>query len=78
MRCCSGVSRFEVDKGARSAGRRIPTDAHRAGCMIHSLNDPQAAVEHQYEYREGEGGSNGNLVQAYTDEPSHTGKAIRN
>jgi hypothetical protein len=46
--------------------------------MIHSLNDPQAAVEHQYEYREGEGGSNGNLVQAYTDEPSHTGKAIRN
>jgi hypothetical protein len=41
------------------------------------MNDPQAAVEAQYDYRESvKAKGNGNLlVQAYTDERSHTGQS---
>ena len=44
---------------------------------IHSINDPQVAVESQSFYREAaaRGGTAGNLVQAYTDEPEHTGQS---
>ncbi len=44
---------------------------------IHSINDPQVAVEHQSVYRDAaaKGGSGERLVQAYTDEPEHTGQS---
>ncbi len=44
---------------------------------IHSVNDPQVAVEHQTFYREAarRGGSADRLVQAYTTEAEHTGQS---
>lgn len=76
----SGVARFEADPAAVAA---LAADGVAKGTLtvpvvsIHSLNDPQAAVEHQYEYREKvkAAGNGPLLVQAYTDEPSHTGQS---
>jgi hypothetical protein len=44
---------------------------------IHSLNDPQAAVEAQYEYRVKvqAAGNAARLSQAYTDEVGHTAQS---
>ena len=74
------VTRFEADAGARAA---LIADGQPTGAIsipvisIHSMNDPQAAVEAQYDYREGvKAKGKGNfLVQAYTDERSHTGQS---
>ena len=74
------VTRFEADAGARAA---LIADGQPTGAIsipvvsIHSMNDPQAAVEAQYDYRESvKARSKGNLlVQAYTDERSHTGQS---
>lgn len=75
-----GVARFEADAAARAA---LIADGQASGAIsipvvsIHSMNDPQAAVEAQYDYRESvkaKGNSN-RLVQAYTDERAHTGQS---
>jgi hypothetical protein len=74
------VTRFEADAGARAA---LIADGQPTGAIsipvvsIHSMNDPQAAVEAQYDYRESvKAKGKGNLlVQAYTDERSHTGQS---
>jgi hypothetical protein len=76
----SGVARFDADPAAVAA---LAADGVAKGTLtvpvvsIHSLNDPQAAVEHQYEYRAKvtAAGHGDLLVQAYTDEPSHTGQS---
>jgi len=76
----SGVARFEADPAAEAA---LKADGVASGNIaipvvsIHSLNDPQAAVEAQYEYRErvkamGHGDL---LVQNYTDENIHVGQS---
>ena len=75
-----GVTRFEADAAARAA---LIADGQATGAIsipvvsIHSMNDPQAAVEAQYDYRESvKAKGKGNLlVQAYTDEASHTGQS---
>jgi hypothetical protein len=72
-----GVTRFEADASARAA---LIADGQPTGAItipvvsIHSMNDPQAAVEAQHDYREYvRAKGNGNLlVQAYTDERGHT------
>ena len=74
------VERFDADAAALAA---ITADGQPTGALpvpvisIHSLNDPQAAVEAQYEYRERvhAAGNGGRLVQAYTDEPAHTAQS---
>jgi hypothetical protein len=75
-----GVTRFEADAAARAA---LIADGQPTGAItipvvsIHSMNDPQAAVEAQYEYREAvKSKGNGNLLlQAYTDEGAHTAQS---
>ena len=75
-----GITRFEADASARSA---LMADGHPTGVLtvplvsIHSMNDPQAAVEAQFEYRESvkNKGNRTRLVQAYTDERAHTGQS---
>ena len=75
-----GVTRFEVDAAARAA---LVADGQPTGAIsipvvsIHSMNDPQAAVEAQYDYRGGvrAKGKGNLLVQAYTDERAHTGQS---
>nr|ACN58794.1 putative membrane protein [uncultured bacterium BLR9] len=76
----AGVPRFDSDPAAVAA---LKADGVASGNItipvvsIHSLNDPQAAVEAQYEYREkvkamGHGDL---LVQNYTDENIHVGQS---
>ena len=75
-----GVTRFEADAAARAA---LVADGQPTGAItipvvsIHSMNDPQAAVEAQYEYREAvkSKGKGNLLVQAYTDEGAHTAQS---
>jgi hypothetical protein len=75
-----GVMRFEADAAARAA---LIADGQPTGAIaipvvsIHSMNDPQAAVEAQYEYREAvkSKGKGDLLVQAYTDEGAHTAQS---
>lgn len=74
------VERFDADREALIA---ITFDGQPTGALpvpavsIHSLNDPQAAVEAQFEYRERvrAAGNSARLAQAYTDEPAHTAQS---
>jgi hypothetical protein len=75
-----GVARFDAEPAAAAA---LQADGQPTGALtvpvvsIHSMNDPQAAVEAQYEYR-GKviaAGNGARLVQAYTDENEHTGQS---
>nr|ACN58924.1 putative membrane protein [uncultured bacterium BLR7] len=76
----SGVARFEADPAAVAALR---ADGVASGNIlipvvsIHSLNDPQAAVEHQAEYaaKVKAAGKSDLLVQNYTDENIHVGQS---
>ena len=76
----AGVERFDADAGALAA---LNADGVATGALsvpvvsIHSLNDPQVAVEMQYEYRARvtAAGNGDRLVQAYTDERAHTGQS---
>ena len=60
-----------------------PRSAQGAGSLpvpvlsIHSVNDPQVAVEMQSSYRDAvhAAGNGERLVQAYTDENAHTGQS---
>ena len=75
-----GVARFAADSAALAA---LKADGEASGVLpipvlsIHSINDPQVAVEVQSAYREmvGSAGSGNRLVQSYTDEPAHTGQS---
>lgn len=75
-----GVTRFDADPAALAA---LNADAQPTGALavpvvsIHSLNDPQAAVEGQYEFRERAkaAGNADRLVQAYTDENQHAAQS---
>jgi len=74
------VERFDADPQALAA---ITADGQPTGVApvpvisINSANDPQAAVEAQYEYRARvqATGSGQRLVRAYTDEPGHTAQS---
>ena len=74
------VERFDADTAALNA---ITADGQPTGALpvpvvsIHSMSDPQAAVEAQYEYRARvlAAGNGARLVQAYTDEPAHTAQS---
>ena len=74
------VERFDADPAALAA---ITADGQPTGALpvpvvsIHSMNDPQAAVEAQYEYRARvlTAGNGVRLMQAYTDEPAHTAQS---
>ena len=74
------VERFAADPGALAA---LTADGQPTGALpvpvvsIHSMNDPQAAVEAQFEFRErvGAAGNSNRLVQAYTDENAHTAQS---
>ena len=74
------VVRFDLDFDARAA---LKADGKPTGALpipmvaIHSINDPQVAVEVESAYRDAVRGA-GNvdrLVQAYTDERQHTGQS---
>lgn len=74
------VVRFDADPEARIA---LKADGQPTGALpipmvaIHSINDPQVAVEVESAYRDTVRGA-GNadrLVQAYTDESQHTGQS---
>jgi hypothetical protein len=75
-----GIARFDADPAAFAA---LNADAQPTGALavpvvsIHSMNDPQAAVEGQYEYRERvkAAGNADYLVQAYTDENQHAAQS---
>jgi pimeloyl-ACP methyl ester carboxylesterase len=75
-----GIMRFEADTAARTA---LIADGQATGAItvpvvsIHSMNDPQAAVEAQWEYRDRvrSAGKGNLLVQAYTDERVHVGQS---
>ena len=74
------VERFDADPAALA---KLTADGQPTGTApvpvlsIHSFNDPQAAVEAQYEYRAAvqKAGHGARLVQAYTDEPAHTAQS---
>jgi hypothetical protein len=74
------ILRFAADPTALAA---LKADGEPTGALIvpvisiHSMNDPQAAVEHQAAYRErvNAAGNGARLVQAYTDENVHTGQS---
>lgn len=76
----AGVARFDADAAAIAA---LKADGVPKGALpipvvsIHSFNDPQAAVEAQYEYRKAamDAGNGARLVQAYTDEDAHTAQS---
>jgi GNAT superfamily N-acetyltransferase len=76
----AGVVRFASDPRAVAA---LAADGQPTGALlipmvsIHSINDPQVAVEVQAAYRARvDGAGNGaRLVQAYTDEAQHTGQS---
>jgi hypothetical protein len=71
------VARFTADPAAVAA---LKADGEPTGAMsiptisIHSINDPQVAVEVQTPYRDAvnAAGNGERLVQAYTDERAHT------
>lgn len=75
-----GVARFAADPAALAA---LKADGEPTGVLpvpvlsIHSINDPQVAVEVQSAYRDvvNAGGAGDRLVQAFTDEPAHTGQS---
>jgi hypothetical protein len=75
-----GVARFDADPAALAA---LKADGEPTGATpipvvsIHSINDPQVAVEVQSFYRDRvqAAGSGERLVQAYTDEKAHTGQS---
>jgi hypothetical protein len=75
-----GVPRFSADASAAAA---LKADGEPTGALtlpvvsIHSMNDPQAAVEHQAAYRTkvNAAGNGARLVQAYTDETEHTAQS---
>jgi hypothetical protein len=75
-----GVERFAADPAAREA---LKADGQPTGALpipmvaIHSINDPQVAVEVESHYRDAVSawGDADRLVQAYTDEPQHTGQS---
>jgi hypothetical protein len=74
------IVRFAADPAALAA---LKADGEPTGALtvpvisIHSMNDPQAAVEHQAAYRQrvNAAGNGARLVQAYTDENVHTGQS---
>lgn len=74
------IVRFEADAAARNA---LIADGQATGTItvpvvsIHSMNDPQAAVEAQADYRARvQSAGKGNLLaQAYTDERVHVGQS---
>ena len=74
------VVRFAADPAARAA---LMADGQPTGALpvpmvsIHSINDPQVAVEVQSAYRDRvkKAGDSARLVQAYTDENQHTGQS---
>jgi hypothetical protein len=76
----AGVSRFTADPGAVAA---LAADGEPTGELqvpvlsIHSINDPQVAVEVQSVYRDRlhAAGNTDLLVQAYTDEKAHTAQS---
>jgi GNAT superfamily N-acetyltransferase len=75
-----GVARFTADPEALAA---LKADGTPTGALpipvlsIHSINDPQVAVEVQSAYRDNvrAAGSADRLVQAYTDEKAHTAQS---
>ena len=75
-----GVARFAADPQALAA---LKADGEPTGVLpvpvvsIHSINDPQVVVEVQSAYRAAaeRAGSGERLVQAFTDEPLHTGQS---
>ena len=75
-----GVARFAADATAVSA---LKADGEPTGALtvpvvsIHSMNDPQAAVESQAAYRSkvNAAGNGARLVQAYTDEGEHAAQS---
>jgi hypothetical protein len=75
-----GVARFAADPQALAA---LKADGEPTGVLpvpvmsIHSINDPQVVVEVQSAYRAAaeRAGSGERLVQAFTDEPEHTGQS---
>ena len=76
----AGVERFDSDPAAFAALKAdgVPTGALTVPVVsIHSMNDPQAAVESQYEYRKAvtDAGHGDLLVQDYTDENVHVGQS---
>jgi pimeloyl-ACP methyl ester carboxylesterase len=74
------VVRFDMDIAARAA---LKADGQPTGALpipmvaIHSINDPQVAVEVESHYRDAVRGADNDdrLVQAYTDERAHTGQS---
>jgi hypothetical protein len=74
------VARFSADPAGLAA---LKADGEPTGVLpvpvlsIHSMNDPQVAVEVQSAYRDRvrAAGSGDRLVQAYTDEKLHTGQS---
>jgi hypothetical protein len=74
------VVRFDADPQAVAALRAEGTPSGQLPVpvlSIHSINDPQVAVEVQMPYRESvhAAGRGDRLVQAYTDENAHTGQS---
>ena len=75
-----GVARFTADPQALAA---LKADGTPTGSLpvpvisIHSINDPQVAVEVQSVYRDNvrAAGNGDRLVQAYTDENAHTAQS---
>jgi hypothetical protein len=75
-----GVARYAADPAAVAA---LKADGEATGALpipvlsIHSINDPQVAVEVQSAYRDyvKAAGDDDRLVQAYTDEPDHTAQS---
>ena len=75
-----GVARFAADPAAVAL---LKADGEPTGTLpvpvvsIHSINDPQVVVEVQSAYRATveRAGSGERLVQAFTDEPAHTGQS---
>jgi len=75
-----GVVRYAADSAAVAA---LKADGEATGALpipvlsIHSINDPQVAVEVQSAYRDyvKAAGNEDRLVQAYTDEPDHTAQS---
>ena len=76
----AGVVRFAADREGLAA---LKADGEPTGVLpvpvmsIHSINDPQVVVEVQSAYRAAaeRAGSGEHLVQAFTDEPAHTGQS---
>jgi len=75
-----GIARFAADPTAVAA---LKAEGEPAGTLavplvsIHSLNDPQVAVESQADYRAkvNQAGNGVRLVQAYTDENEHAAQS---